>query len=175
MSVATRLRHWLERLGIRRASLADAPPLLIDFVPITVVLMKPTPGDASPAPAAPAVLTPVSEWRERLPTEAFAARYARWMSQQDGLADTDLVLDEIVHYAEEFAELIQAECPSPMALTKSIGAYRSGTPRPWKYATDRNIRKQHYRFPSAVQQKVAVARERRKRAETAQLSLRLAA
>jgi hypothetical protein len=180
MSVSVRLRQWLERAGLRRPALEpQAPALVIELVPIAAVILKPTPGGASPAaapapvalPALPALPKPEraagSQWLEKFPTDVFAGRFAKWMSEHEDLADTDLILDELMHYAREFADYHQYECPSEMALTKAICAFRSGTPRPWKYATDRKIRKQHYRFPSP--QAKAPAR-RRARADD-QLSL----
>lgn len=158
MSVSVRLRQWLERAGLRRPALEpQAPALVIELVPIAAVILKPTPGGASPAPAAlpapPALPKPEratggAQWLEKFPTDVFAQRFAKWMSEHEDLADTDLILDELMHYAREFADYHQYECPSEMSLTKAIAAFRSGAPRPWKYATDRKIRKQHYRFPS---------------------------
>lgn len=181
MTVAQKVRAWLERVGIRRRRpLADSPPIfVIELVPIAATVSKTTPGDTSPPaalpvnlPALPVPAAPaVCEWREKLPTQAFADRFARWMSSHEELADTDLIVEELMHYAAEFADLIQAECPSEMALTKTIGAYRSGAPRAWKYATDRKVRKQHYRFPSPAAAKAPPRRRVTRQVEGEQLQL----
>jgi hypothetical protein len=175
MSVSQKLKLWLERFGIFRPSPTETPPaLVIELIPIVALIVKSPPSSAAPAalpapPPAAAKAVEVVEWRDSFPTSVFAERFARWMSQQDGLCDTAFVLEEVMHYASEFADLTQVDCPSEMALTKAIGEFRHGAPRPWKYAENRKVRKQHYRFPSAT---IAKARPKRTHhAEDSQLSL----